>query len=118
MIIDYLNKQYNVKVCEKKEDNHNYFTIDKITKCSTECMTVIGTLYIYCCNYEDLLRKVETIPPNTQVAINNNEDDVIELQVTFNMKIPIDTTTGAGTVKIVEVDINDKEIHEIISLDK
>lgn len=109
-ITDYLNKQYNVLACDKKDDNSNYFTIDEIKKCSRKEIDIVGTLYIYCCNYEDLIRKVIPLQGYTTLTIENLEDDGdLWLKVKFNTSIPIDTSIGQGVIKLVAVTINDEE---------
>lgn len=108
-IIDYLNKQYNVFACDKKDGNSNYFTIDEIKKCSREEIDIVGTLYIYCCSYEDLIRKVIPLQGYSQLTIEDGEDEGdLWLKVKFNTSIAIDTSIGQGEVKLVAININDE----------
>ena len=98
--------------------NNSYYTITEIYKCSLECMDAKGTLYIYCCNYEDALKKAShlSITQTKMIitTISTDTSDNIYLQIEFNIKIPIDTNSSVGQVKIVEVTINDEETETII----
>ena len=100
--------------------NNSYYTITQIYKCSPECMKVKGTLYIYCCNYEDVLKKVSNLNVTqtdmTITTIQTDETDSIYIQIDFSVDIPIDTNNSQGQVKIVEVKINDEETETIIIL--
>jgi len=98
--------------------NNSYYTITQISKCSLECMKVKGTLYIYCCNYEDALKKASNLNATqtnmTITTIQTDETDSIYMQTDFSVDIPIDTNNSEGKVKEVEVTINNEETKTII----
>ncbi len=74
-------------------------------------MDVKGTVYIYCCNYEDLLKKVANIQGYPEYTVF--EDDTgIQLQIAFFTCITLETTSVI--TKSVEVAINSEEKEVII----
>lgn len=81
-------------------------------------MNVKCTLYIYCCNYEDALRKVSNLQVTqkdiTISTITNDASENIYLQIDLIIEVPIDTSSSAGQVRVVEVTINDEETEKII----
>lgn len=98
--------------------NNSYYTITQIYKCSSGCMKVKGTLYIYCCNYEDALKKASNLNA-TQInitigTIQTDTTDSTYMQIDFSVDIPIDANNSEGKVKEVEVTINDEETKTII----
>lgn len=74
-------------------------------------MDVKGTVYIYCCNYEDLLKKVANIQGYPEYTVI--EDDTgIQLQIAFSTCITLEATPVI--TKSVEVAINSEEKEVII----
>jgi len=74
-------------------------------------MDVKGTVYIYCCNYEDLLRKVANIQSYPEYTVFEDDRD-IQLQIAFSTCITLEATSLI--TKSAEVTINSEEKEVVI----
>lgn len=93
-------------MCEKKETAHNYYEINSVVKCDSDCMRVSFALYIYCCNYEALLMTIansQSFFPFTVIEADNNG---YYIQVTDSVGIHIDNAGSYGKVKSVDINID------------
>lgn len=91
-IIDNIRKTYGVTACTENGDN-NYYTIEKIHRCSSECMNVFYTLYIFACSYEDALMKIANIPLYVNFTIQEKGSSIINdnLVTSYYIVCPINS---------------------------
>jgi hypothetical protein len=104
-IKDYIYKNYNTVMCEKKETAHNYYQINSIVKCDTDCMRVSFTLYIYFCNYEALLVKIANTKSYLTYNVIEADNNGFYLQVSDSVSIHIGNSENYGLVESVDIDI-------------
>lgn len=93
---------------EKKETACNYYEINSVVKCDSDCMRVSFTLYIYSCNYEELLVKIANTKSYSTYNVIEADNNGFYLQVSDSVSIHIGNSENDGLVESVYIDIEVK----------